>query len=86
VHSEVQTPAIPEDFAAADAEARAIRLRHHKRLERAARWHRRDALLGAGAAAEWRLEDFLHRSADEFDADVDPAYFHTVADWIPHQR
>src|SRR5262245_39768422 len=86
MHAKVQAPAVPEDLAAADAEARAVRLRHDERPERTAWRSRSDTLFSPGTAAERRFEHLLHRTTGEIDADGEPANFRAIADWIPDER
>src|SRR6185503_4923148 len=86
--ADMETPAIPENLAAADAEARTIRLRGDKRTK----WPggRRPGTLrrraGRCAGARSGIEDLLDDATHEIDTGIEAAHFHVIADRIPHER
>ena len=81
--AEVDPPAIPQNLAAAEAEARTIRLRHDERPQWAALGRSGPLRRVTGHAIGCRVEDLFDRSSREIDADIESAHLHVVADAVP---
>jgi hypothetical protein len=84
--AEVESPSIPQNLAAVDAEARTVGLCGDERLQRPRRRRRARLRCAASGRRQRGFENIFNRTAGEIDADSELFEHNVFADRIPHER